>query len=371
MKILHVISNLSVGGAEMHLLSLADGLSRSGHDVSVAYFREQPDEARSLVPDFQSSRIKLFDLGYNSNKILAWIRLFRIVRELKPDIVHTHLSRRDMLAPRLSRLAGASSVISTVHNVEPFFNSSIWRPIIRWSYGANDCLIGISGAVIKTLKHQLMIPNQKLELIHYGINVERFLTKEGNDLKQEFGFAKNDFVIGNIGRLDPQKGQKYLIRAMPLIKEASPNARLVIVGHDCGLKDDLQELIESLGLQGDVIITGFRDATSVLKTFDIFVLPSLWEGLGLVLLEAMACKKPVVASNIDAIPEIVDNGKTGFLVSPKDTKALAEAIIKILQDSNLLKSLGDAGYHRAISEFSINKMVTKTTEVYEELCKNH
>jgi glycosyltransferase involved in cell wall biosynthesis len=173
-------------------------------------------------------------------------------------------------------------------------------------------------------------------------------------------------LVGNVAALAPHKGQRHLVAAAARVVRELPDARFLIVG-DGELRDTLEKQIKTLALDRHVFLTGFRaDALSLMKSFDLFAMSSVTEGLGSVVLEAMACRRAVVATRAGGLPEVVNDGVTGLLVPPQDDEALAQAIVSLLRDPSRRQTMGDAGYARVASEFSIEKMVSETVRVYED-----
>jgi glycosyltransferase involved in cell wall biosynthesis len=191
------------------------------------------------------------------------------------------------------------------------------------------------------------------------------------DVRRELGLSADHLFILSVGRLDPQKGHPYLIEAMRRVLQEVPQARLVIVGGAQQASEeyvaDLRTLAAAPGLAGKVTFTGERtDVPQLMAACDVFALASLWEGFGLVFAEAMAASKPVVATNVSAIPEVVVHGETGILVPPGDPQALAEALIRLGRDPAERRRLGRNGYHRVRTQFTAERMVDETMAVYRE-----
>ena len=174
-------------------------------------------------------------------------------------------------------------------------------------------------------------------------------------------------VIGNVAALVPHKGQKHLIEAAALVERHEPDARFVIAGEG-ELRASLEHQIKHLGLEKHVLLAGFRpDVLSLHKAFDVFVMSSVSEGLGTSILDAMASGRPVVATTAGGIPEVVQDGKTGILVPPRDHEAMADAIVRLLRDPPLRKRMGDAGLSLANARFSAERMIQETMGVYERV----
>jgi glycosyltransferase involved in cell wall biosynthesis len=171
--------------------------------------------------------------------------------------------------------------------------------------------------------------------------------------------------VGNVAALAPHKGQKFLVAAAARVVRVSPDARFLIVG-DGELRSTLKHQVKSAGLERHVLVTGFRsDALGLMKSFDLFVMSSITEGLGSAILEAMACGLPVVGTRAGGIPEAVVHGETGLIVPPHDEAALADAILALLAQRELRIQYGRAGRERVAAEFSVDRLVSETARVYE------
>ena len=363
--VLQVIAGFSVGGAEMHLLYLVKGLLRSGDfDVVVAYLRERPDDARSLIPDFEREGVRLVDLRMSAlADVRVAARFHSLLRKVRPQLVHTHGLPAHLYGIPLSVVRGLP-VVSSVHGLEKHFFRPMRRRIYRLLLSPTRRVIGISNAVKQVLVEQVGLPDKKIAVIHYGFPLGRTLRFIPPDGEGEFRGEPRPLIVA-VGRVEETKGQRYLIEAMVQVRRAYPTARALIVGQDGGLLNELECQTRRLGLYPHVTLTGFRaDVPEILAEADIFVLPSLSEGFGLVLLEAMAAGLPLVASNVGGIKDIVIDGETGLLVPPADSGVLAAAILRLLGDRELARRLGLAGMERARTTFTIEQMVKKTEAVY-------
>lgn len=373
-RVLHVMANLSVGGAEVHLLALLRGLLATGEvEVALAYYRERPDEARSLAEDFRAAGVKLYDLGLNdrpaelsvrANPAAALGRLAAAIRDFRPDVLHTHLSRVTIGDALLARAVGVNRVVTSVHTNEIYFQHPFWSRALRQAGRFGTRYIAISHAVSAALQTYLGVPERKIDVVYYALDLDEFAAGRAT-VRAELGAGDDEVLIGTVGRMTEQKGQKYLVEAMPEVLRQFPRARLAIVGHDTGARDALEAQVRSAGLEDRVRLVGYRDdVAAVMSSMDLFVLPSLWEGFGLVLLEAMSLSRPIVATTVDSIPEIVVDGETGFLVPPRDPAALAAAICRMLSDPEMARSMGVAGRRRAETAFSMERMIQETLDVY-------
>ncbi|MFN3929994.1 MAG: glycosyltransferase, partial [Thermoflexus sp.] len=288
-KVLHLITSISVGGAELHLLTLCRHLKALGVDTMVAYLKEGRG-SRPLRPDFEAAGIPVFCLGGDGvGLVRPWLRLHRLLNQEKPDILHTHLPRADLLG-FLARTGGFSgSWVCSIHDIY----TKSWRgrwvlPLFGPIWRRADRIIAISRAVREWLVHGFGLPSEKVHVVYYGIELERFQTPP-QDLRRAWGLG-NASIVGTVGRLEYRKGHDVLIRAMPFILRRIPEAILLIAGHDpWGYGRYLQDLVDRLELNGRVRLVGFQsDVCSFLHSLDVFAFASRSEGFGQVLIEAMA-----------------------------------------------------------------------------------
>ena len=298
---------------------------------------------------------------------LLW-RLRRLIQQERFDIVHTHLLHADLYGTLAAKWAGVRDIISSKHNDDAFrhYKPIQWLNAIltRW----HTRIIVISDWIGKFNYEVEGLPAEKIVRIHYGVQPETIRCHaDPHFIRKEFALPAEVPIIGTIGRLTAQKGQIYLLQAVRQVAAEFPEVRLVLVGNG-ELRSELESQAYQLGIASNVIFTGYRaDALKLLSGFDLFVFPSLWEGFGLVLLEAMALEKAIVASNVSAIPESVQNGKTGLLVPPKEAQALAKALVTLLGDPQLSRTMGKAGFQRLQTHFTVEKMVRETESLYNEI----
>ena len=388
-KLLHVTSACTVGGAEVHVLALLGQLDPVRFDRWLAYFVERPDEARPMRADFQTIGVRTVDLrGRGQLDPLATARLARLLSRERFDLVHTHSLRAELAAVLAARLSGRRPrIIRTVHNTDDFYlrRSTSW--LARWSLRQCDAVIGISDAVVDYLVEHARLPRKRLTRIYYGLDgplppapsptgtwgepssVAKEPPSPGGGRRDAYvsrgGWAP---TIGMIARLAPQKGHKVLLDALPAVIRRFPALRVELVGHEhLTTIAELRRYAEQRGVAEHVSFAGFRDdLPTLLAGWDVFVLPSLWEGFGLVLLEAMAAGRPVVASRVGPIPEVVVDGETGLLAEPGRPEALADALIRVLEDPALARRLGEAGRRRVAERFGLGRMIAEITALYDQ-----
>ena len=293
------------------------------------------------------------------------------------QVVHTHNSKAGFIGRLAAKLARVPVIVHTVHGFafhrqEPPWRRTLFRNLERLASQWCDQMIFISQPLVDWAVNEGIGCSGKMTRIYSGIEMDRFhpvSVQEKNRLRAGWGLHEDDAVIGMVSKLWEGKGHAFLLRAFKEIKEEKPQARLVIVGEGY-LMESLKTLVSRMGLSEAVIFTGFlEDVPQIIATFDVAVLPSYFEGMGRVLLEAMAMEKPVVGTRVGGIPDLIEEGLNGYLVSPGNEKELASAVVKILNDRDLALKMGQTGRKKMTDRFSAESMVRSIEEVYSELLK--
>ena len=293
----------------------------------------------------------------------AIIKLAHLMKKKKIDVVHSYLFRANILCRIAAKLAGVPVVISSMQGIEvtrscPLFLEKLTSPLV-------DKFTAVSDAIRNYIIQRARIEPEKIMTIHNGIGLDE--KKPGPIERKEFGLSPGVPVVGAVGRLAKEKGHQYLLNAARIIVREYPRVQFLIVG-DGPEREELVNLAFKWGLKDRITFTGYRrDVLRVLTLFDIFALATLWEGLSMVILEAMVMAKPVVTTNVVGNPELVVDGVTGFLVPPRDPESLAKRILRLLKDENLREQMGAAGRRRVEEKFTIETMVSETEKLYEEL----
>ncbi len=338
------------------------GLRSLGHrTILVAHsegeLRQRASEGLELFP--LAPRTEM-DLG------AAW-KLARLIKQLHPDVVHAH-------DPHGVAMAGLALSMSTLPSQPPLVASRRvdfhlkGSSLSRWKYRQVDCFICASEAIRQILLGD-GVPEDRTVTVHEGIDLERAESAPPARLHEELWLPHQAPIVGNVAALVPHKGQRHLVEAAALVVRQVPDARFVIAGEG-ELRQALERQIKEHRLEKHVLLAGFRpDVLSVHKAFDLFVMSSVTEGLGTSLLDAMACAKPVVATTAGGIPEVVVDGETGLLVPPRDHHAMADAIVRVLNDAGLRRRLGEAGLARVRERFTAERMVHDTLRVYQRVAR--
>ena len=366
MHIFHVITTLNKGGAESHLVDLCRALSQRGVRLSVAFLKGDA----YWVPTLEAMGIETIKLGARHHADpAAVIRLAREIRRQAPDIVHAHMPPAELYATAALCLAGGPAYMVSKHvDRYPFYPGPGARLLEHLCARPAQSVLCISQAVNDYFQERWPASlAEKLVTVRYGMNPcqggDGFAARAA-DLRREWGIAEDETVFGIAARFVEQKAIDTLITAFARLKKTTGQPiRLVLVGQG-PLESSLRGLADELNLGDAIVWAGFRtDIPVVMRALDVFVLSSIFEGFGLVLLEAMEAATPIVASGVSAIPEIVVDGETGHLVPPRQPDRLRDAMRSML-DPEARKSLGAAGHRRLIERFSVDKMADATFAIY-------
>jgi glycosyltransferase involved in cell wall biosynthesis len=369
MKVLHLINTLSAGGAELHLLTLCRHLALQGVEPVVACLREQVKGSRSLRADFESAGIRVVNLHADHRYDLRFIpAVAGLIRRERPALLHTHLPRADLVGAFRRFFDLPVPWVCSVHDIHDQSWAGKWTlPLFNRIWRKPDRVVAISYAVKDWLIRTRGVPGEKVRVIHYGIEPEKFAGSQGK-LRGAIG-CNGGFVVGTIGRLEARKGHDCLIRAMANLTPDFPDSSLVIAGHDpWNYGTTLQALIDELNLESKVQLVGFQsDIPAYLGALDVFAFASRAEGFGQVVTEAMAAGKPVVVSKVAPLTEIVIDGENGLLADPANPGDFARAIAKLLTHPEAARQMGRRAQEHVDRRFSAQRMSAQTAAVYQEL----
>lgn len=363
---MHVIDGLGVGGTETILYELVSGLVSSGFEVTVCYFNPGP-----LVEKYSKLDITLIHIPYTTRvDPILFFRLLKVIRSCKPQIVHTHLFKSDIHGLLASRLCGVPVSLTTLHSMNDWAKSSFLGFVYGLVLRLADKVVVLSDEIAEYFIRQSNVPTDRFVTIHNAIPIEKFTQQEGKGretVREEFGIPEGSPLFGFIARLAPPKDHEVFLYAAVKILLGRPDARFLIVGEG-ELKTSLIKKSMELGLEKSVIFTGFRkDIPEIFSALDVVVLASRFEGLPVVLMEAMASSRPIVATMARGIISVVTNEVNGLLVQQDDPEALAQACMRLLNDSDLRHKLVEAGLLRAKTTYSIRVKVNKTADLYNSL----
>lgn len=369
MRAVHLIKAARIAGAERHLLTLLAGLRARQIDARLLVLVEPgiPMDAYMRLLDergIPAQRVPIhsdFDIG------LIW-RLRGLFRQLQPQLVHTHLLHADLFGLPAARLAGVPVTVTSRHNDDAFRYRLPVRLVNRALWRLADAGICISDSIARFSADVEGAPPSRLRRIHYGLEtsappLDRAAARR--DLLRALSLPPDSLLLGIVCRMVAQKGVRYGIEAFARVAPDLPGAYLLIAG-DGPLRAELEALAAPLADR--VRFLGWQpDTPRLLAALDALLVPSLWEGFGLVLLEAMAQQTAIIGSAVSAIPEVIADGETGLLVPPRDVEALAGALDTLLRDEALRLHMGLLGRDRLETHFSAGRMADETAALYREL----
>lgn len=367
-KVLHLIKEYR--GNYPLLNSYVKALPGDNFYSIVCYLRGRADGKNDL--DIIASDVRYLDFDKKSLKYLSpgvIFSLYKIMKSEKIDIVHCHRHRATVTGTIAAFFAGVPNVISHVHGLNRTRTRK--RYITNWFILKKvKKIIAVSDSV----RHDIINTNRNLDpakvvTVRNGIDLKLInnLSISRKDIRLRLGIPENKIVFGTVGRLTVTKGQSYLIKAFSDIRKKIPNSILLIIG-DGSLSEKLKQKAEDLGISSLVLFPGYRDdICELLKSIDVFVLPSIAEGLSMALLEAMASKLPVIASDVGGISEVLEHN-CGLLIPAKDPHALAKAMKKLFDlNEDKKKIMGNKARKRIEEAFTVNIMSKKLVEIYESL----
>lgn len=371
MKICHVAMGDLWAGAEAQLLSLMRYLTRlPGFEWSVILLNEGrlAEELRKLPLSLTVIPERAF-----SPMGIAY-RLGKTLWRIRPDIVHTHKYKDSFIGALVAKAMRIPHVVRIVHGLPEPFKGLSNAKMVGYTFADKlvtnwlvDRVVAVSSDIEQVLARTY--GSKRVVCIHNGVDLDgvRVTTKK-EILRKKWQLTEDSVVIGTVGRLVPVKGHAILLEATKILRASMQDVTLVLVG-DGPLRNDLEAHAKRLGLEKAVVFAGHQDQVyDFLNMMDIFVLPSLHEGIPMVVLEALALKRPVVATRVGGIPEVIANDRSGKLVNPGDSCELAVVLQELIDRPDKAKALGEEGRRRVEREFSASTMAERTASLYRVLC---
>jgi glycosyltransferase involved in cell wall biosynthesis len=362
-RVVEVMATGTTGGAQEHVYNLLSRIDRTRYDVSVVSL-----SAGSAVRRIGRLGIPTQVIDDHDDAD-AVARLACLLEEVEPDVVHNHMFRAEIVGTRAAMAIARSGrrrpyIVSTVHSSR--VRSTEDRALLAGLTPNIDRLIAVSRMIVAKIAHERpsAVP---VSLIYNGVDLERYDHQEPCcTLREEYGMEPSARIVGIVGRLEPEKGHLTLLEAWPLVLRRCPDAYLLIVGEG-SQREPLETLARELRIAHRVVFAGRRDdVPAVTAALDVAVMPSYREAQGLAVLEAMALSRPVVATAVGGIVEMIDDGVTGLLVSPHETAPLAEAIARFLLDHPFADTVARAAHDMVHDRFCIELMVKAIEEIYDE-----
>ena len=361
-KVLLLTDDAFVGGGQQHVLSLARGVDAQRFDVAVAC-----PHSGFLVDEIRRLKIRHFAMDLPERADWKSLRAMRdLLKSFRPDIIHTHGGTAGFYGRISSLSLPFVRRIHTYHGIHYLNFRSGWKRqvftmIDRFLLGVTDKVICVAQSDFQLGLRAGVVSRKKGVVIHNGIDVRKFT---GSKRRPKGSKSPRGKRIGTIGRLHVQKGHEVMLNAARILLDENPHSSFCIIGEG-DLRGHLQAVAQRLGIESKVSFPGARtDTARQLSRMDVFVLPSLWEGFPIVLLEAMAARKPIVATAVNGVLEILEDGKDALLVQPNSPSALAEAILRMMKDETFAASCATHALAKVKSSFTEQEMVQRTERVY-------
>jgi len=364
LKVLQLVEDLKIGGLERVIASIAYGLDRKRYDIEVWCFSGRGDIAEELTGN--GAKVKMIDIRscYNPFSILKLASLFK---EYKPDIVHTHTYFGNTIGRVAAKLAGVPAVVTHVHSIYRDYAAKHLL-IERFLSVFADKIICCSEAVKDFVVKREKIHSKKVIVIYNGaLPAESDNPEDMSNYRKAHGIDGTDIVLSTVASLRVQKGHKYFLDGLAHVVKKHNNVKYLIAGEG-PLRKELEEYVDKLGLSSNVVFLGTeKNIQTLLGITDIFVLPSLVEGLSLAAVEAMAYGKPIVASRTGGLPEVVTDSVTGYLVPPEDSEGIARRINELIDDKDKRMIMGAEAKKVFEKKFNIKIMLSRIEGLYEDI----
>ncbi len=368
MNIVYIIDRLFDAGTQRHLCQLAGGIHKMGHRVHIVCLEDEGPQARQLRE--QGIRVTAMHTAaiYTPDSLKKLFVLVRLLRAERPDIVQTFLLKANLMGTVAAHLARVPVVLSTRRSLGYDFKPSHYF-MLKLLDGFVAATLTNSDAIRETTIDKEGISPRKLFTIHNGIDGRAFARKENSLLKRQLNIPVDTVVIGTVANIRPVKGYQYLFLSLAQIVKKHPNTLCLVVGNVDNHRayfEDLEALAERLGLRSNIrFLHGWKDIPGILSLVDIAVLPSISEGFSNTLLEYMAARKPIVATRVGGNPEAVVHGHSGLLVPPKNADKMARAILRLMGNAKLARTIAVNAEARVATHFSLKSMLERHRQFYE------
>jgi glycosyltransferase involved in cell wall biosynthesis len=382
-RILRLIARLNMGGPALHVAYLTKGLAGRGYRTTLGAGSLARGEG-SMAFVAEELGVEIVQLPYIHREVsplldpLAVTRVARLIREVRPHILHTHTAKAGAIGRTAALVAGGARppiVVHTFHGhvLQGYFDparTAVFREVERSLARATTRLVAVSPEVRDDLVELGVAPAEKFSVIRLGIDLDRRIVEsgaDGSELRALFGVPPGAFVVGWIGRMTAIKHLPDALAAFARLQELGVDARLCLVG-DGPDRELVERRAHELGIARSTISLGYqRDVAPYYGLFDALLLPSGNEGTPVVAIEALAAGTPVVATRVGGVPDVVEDGVTGFLTAVSDIEALARALETLARDPSLQEAMGRAGRERTLPRYRVERLVDDVDALYREL----
>jgi glycosyltransferase involved in cell wall biosynthesis len=382
-KILRVIARLNMGGPALHVAYLTEGLRKRGYDTTlVAGSLARGEDSMAFVADARGVEVvRIDELGREISPLrdlMATIRLARLIRKERPQILHTHTAKAGTVGRVAARLAGSRKppiVVHTFHGhvLRGYFGpvrTLLFRLLERWLASGTTALIAVSPQVRDDLVSLGVAPRERFVVIRLGIELDERVAPDENgrgESRRYLGIPGDRFAVGWIGRMTAVKRTDDVLIAFKSLRDSGVDAVLCMVG-DGPDRITLEERAHELGVARDTIFLGYQeDVAPFYAAFDVLVLPSGNEGTPVTVIEALAAERPVVATRVGGVPDVVRDGEDGFLVEAGATDDLADRLGRLARDPALRARMGKKGRERVLPRYAVERLVDDVDGLYRSL----
>ncbi|MEP6977906.1 MAG: glycosyltransferase family 4 protein [Thermoleophilia bacterium] len=382
-RVLRVIARLNMGGPALHVSYLTAGLAKRGYETTLV--------AGSLAPGEDSMAFVADELGVDvvridelhreispARDVVAALRLARLIRKVRPHILHTHTAKAGAVGRAAALLAGNARppvVVHTFHGhvLRGYFDplrTRAFRQLERTLARSTTALVAVSPQVRDDLVELDVAPATRFAVVRLGIELDQRVSTGSNgrsETRRVLGIGERPFTVGWIGRMTEIKRTDDVLLAFKSLRERGIDARLCLVG-DGPDRDHVERRAHELGVMRETLFLGYQEqVASFFSAFDVFILPSANEGTPVTAIEALAAGKPVVATRVGGIPDVVRDGEDGFLVAPGDVDALADRLAQLATDEKLRERMGESARARVRERYSVERMVDDVDRLYRSL----
>jgi len=360
-NILFINSIKSFAGGEIWMISLAKELVKKGYRVTLVC----PPDAE-ILEHVKGTGIEIHKIKMSGDfNPITIFQLKTIFKKSNINIVFANVGKDIRLAGLAAKFARSISVIA-LHQVDrPIKNNLRYR--FTYNFLADMIVVNSLATKNTMINSAPWLRDERLKVVYHGINPEIYSRSNTIDFRESLELTNEDFIIGFVGRLNVQKGIKYMLDGFRLITDKQDKVHLLIAGTG-DLENAIRDFASKFSLENKIHLLGFRkDIPNLMRTFDVFLLPSLWEGFGIVLIEAMAAGKACVATNTSSIPEIVADGKSGMLVPPESADSIAGALMELISDPLKREEYGTEGQKIVQGKFTIERMINDYEKLFQEL----